>query len=192
MCKSSETTLKAVGSPNTGTANVLSFYQAQGPGTYKIVLQELLNCGNPDNVVGAQVSDTQLVVEKSGCTGGCSDETANQSAVITAVNATKVSDLLPAFTISGGVADAATINWTLLFNTDVVNCVAVRLRAPNGVTETTLKAIGAPNSGSANVLSFYQAQGAGKYLIVLQELASCGADNTGARITTSQMQVSCP
>jgi len=39
----------AAGNANTGSANVLSFYQAQGPGSYTIVLQELAGCGKNAN-----------------------------------------------------------------------------------------------------------------------------------------------
>jgi hypothetical protein len=118
-------------------------------------------------------------------------ETANQSGTLTAKNNTVSSVLAPAFTIPGANASSANVSWTLGGNTNFTNCVAIRLRAPNA-TETTLKATGQANPGSANVLSFYQTNGPGTYSIVLQELAGCSQGNRNGTLSSTSMAVQKP
>lgn len=116
-------------------------------------------------------------------------QTANQvTSPITAQNNTVTSALSPAFTFLGANATSATVTWTLGGTTSLTNCAEVRLRAPDA-SESTLKAFGSANTGSANVLAFYQSKGAGTYTIVLQEQTSCGTSSKTATISNTQMAV---
>jgi len=65
---SAELTLKAAGQPNPGSANVLSFYKTNGPGTYTIVLSELAGCDR--NNRNAQVTSSQMTVQSGSSCGG--------------------------------------------------------------------------------------------------------------------------
>jgi PKD repeat protein len=152
-------------------ANNLSF-------TYSVRYNN--GCGSSNTTSGASASDAT--------SSGTSSETASQANSAQAKNNTVSAALSPGFTIGGAGATAANITWTLGGNTNLTNCVAVRLRAPNG-TETNLKTAGQPNPGSANVLSFYQTHGAGTYAIVLQELSGCGQNNRNANISGTQLVV---
>ena len=155
--------------------------------TYTYSVRYKNGCGSNASTTGASAADV--------VSGGTTSETANQSGTLTAKNNTVTSVLSPAFTTAGASATSATATWTLGGNTTLTTCVAIRLRAPGG-TETTLKAAGAANTGTANVLSFYQAQGPGSYTIVLQELAGCGRNpNRNATLTATKLVVqkpSCP
>ena len=64
----SQLTLKAAGQANPGSANVLSFYQTNGPGVYTMVLQELSGCGQ--NNRNANISGAQMAVQQTGSCGG--------------------------------------------------------------------------------------------------------------------------
>jgi PKD repeat protein len=65
---SAELTLKGAGQSNPGSANVLSFYKTNGPGTYTIVLSELNGCERINR--NAQVSSSQMVVQSGSSCGG--------------------------------------------------------------------------------------------------------------------------
>ncbi len=147
--------------------------------TYTYSVRHNNGCGSSATTAGASAADN---------VSGSSSETASQGVTLTAKNNTVTAALTPAFTITG--ATSANVTWSAS-GPNLTACVAIRLRAPGG-SETILKAAGVANTGSANVLSFYQAQGAGTYTIVLQELAGCGKINQKAGLSSTQMVVSKP
>ncbi len=149
---------------------------------YTYSVQYVNGCGSVSATSGASAADN---------TGSAQTQTANQSTGLTAKNNTKISALAPAFTVGAGQATSATITWSLTGTTDLITCAAIRLRAPDG-TESTLKAAGAGNTGNANVLSFYNAEGPGTYTLVLQELSGCGLNNKNAKLNSGQMVVTNP
>ena len=151
--------------------------------TYTYSVRYNNGCGFSATTSGAQAADIISVQPVT--------QTANQSGNLQAKNNTTTSGLAPAFTIVGASASSANISWTLGGNTNLTTCVAVRLRAPGGA-ETTLKATGQANPGSANVLGFYQANGPGSYTIVLQELNGCSPKNKNATISSTSMTVQAP
>lgn len=151
--------------------------------TYTYSVRYNNGCGSSSTTTGAQAADNTSAPPVT--------QTATQSGTLTARNNTVSAVLSPAFTIAGATASSANVSWTLGGNTNLTSCVAIRLRAPGG-TETTLKATGQANPGSANVLSFYQAQGPGSYTIVLQELNNCGQRNRSATLSGTTMTVQAP
>jgi len=163
---------------DTTAANTTTF-------TYSIRYKN--GCGLSTTTAGATAADA---------VPGTITQTANQSpSSFTVKNQTLGANLLPAFTITGATATSATVTWSLTGTTNLTSCTRVRLRAPNAVTFLTLKASGAVNTGSANVLTFYQNQGPGTYAIFLTELSSCGGGSGTATIKSTQMKVtknSCP
>jgi hypothetical protein len=140
-------------------------------------------CGSVATTAGATAADANNSAPVN--------EVANQSTSLTAKNSTKTSTLSPAFTIAAGQASSGTITWSLTGTTTLTTCAAVRLRAPDG-SETTLKAAGVANTGSATVTSFYNAEGPGTYTVVLQELSACGTNSKNAKLNSTRMTVSKP
>ena len=151
--------------------------------THTYVIRYNNGCGSSTTTAGATAADannSQSIIQ-----------TSNQSTSLTAKNNTKTSTIAPAFTIGAGQASLATLTWTLAGNTNLTTCASVRLRSPDG-SETTLKAAGAANTGSATVTIFYNAEGPGTYTIVLQELSGCGSNSQRATLTSGQMKVTRP
>jgi len=152
--------------------------------THTYVVRYNNGCGSGATTAGASAADANASASTT--------ETANQSASLTAKNSTKTSTLVPTFTVGAGQASPATITWSLSGTTNLTTCASVRLRSPDG-SETTLKAAGAANTGSATVTTFYNAEGPGTYTVVLQELsAGCGTNGQNARLSGTQMKVTKP
>jgi hypothetical protein len=150
--------------------------------TYTYTVRHNNGCGLNATTTGASAADNISAPPVN--------QTATQSGTLTAKNNTVTAALNPAFTATGPTS--ANISWTLGGNTTLTACTAVFLRAPGG-TQTTLKAAGQANPGSANVLSFYTTYGPGTYTIVLQELANCGLNkNRNATLSGTSMTVQKP
>jgi hypothetical protein len=138
----------------------------------------------------AYADDTDVISIAVGSPGAPVWESASQSEALDAQDGIDTSPLTPAFTGSGGDVVSATVTWMLFGDTDTTNCVAVRLRAPDGTTETVLKAAGTPDTGTADAPAFYRAHGpgTGPFTLVLEELADCG-DAGLAHIVMGQMSI---
>ena len=149
--------------------------------TYSYTVRHNNGCGSSASTSGASAADNVSAAPQS--------ETRTQTGTLQAKNNIVTSALNPAFTLTAPTS--ATISWNLGGNTTLTACTAVRLRAPGGA-ETTLKAAGQANPGSANVLSFYTANGPGTYTIVLEELNNCGQKNRNAQLSGTSMTVSKP
>jgi hypothetical protein len=151
--------------------------------TYTYSVRYNNGCGLNATTTGASAADNVSAPP--------TNETANQSGTLTARNSTVTAPLTPATTIPGASATSANATWTLGGNTNLTTCVSIRLRAPGGA-ETTVKAAGAANTGSANVLSFYATNGPGTYTFVLQENTGCGQGNRNATLSSGKLTVQSP
>jgi len=140
--------------------------------------------------ISTPLADTTYTATFSSGGGCANQETANQtSSLLSAKDTTVSSTLTPAFALNGLNASMANLTWLLGGNTDLTNCVAISLRAPNNAL-SALKSAGIPNPGSADVTAFYKSNGSGTYTILLQELAGCGGKgNRKAELSGTQMVV---
>lgn len=150
--------------------------------TYTYTVRHNNGCGSSATTSGASAADNISAPPVT--------EAANQSVGISAKNSTATSALTPALTTAAGQATSASITWSLS-GANLTACAVVSLRAPDS-TQTTLKAAGSANTGSANVTSFYNSKGPGTYTVVLQELAGCGKANQRVSLSGTSLSVQHP
>ena len=135
-------------------------------------------CGASATTSGASAADQTST----------SSQNASLGSSLTAKNNTKSGSLTPAFSVAGGQATSAVINWSLSGNTNLTSCTQIVLRAPNGATQI-LKDFGQVNDNTEPVLTLYQQGGAGTYTLQLTESRNCGSNSQNARITSATMTV---
>ncbi|HPR63721.1 MAG TPA: hypothetical protein PK014_05815 [Thermoanaerobaculia bacterium] len=116
-------------------------------------------------------------------------EQAMMSTPFPAQNDIASSALDTSFTIGIDDLNKAEVFWMLSGSTNITACVAVRLRAPDGESETTVKAFNTADPGQAVVTSFYRSHGPGTYTMVLEEMPGCSDPADFASLDWANMTV---
>jgi hypothetical protein len=117
-----------------GGYDVTAFYNANGPGTYRIQLEELGDCGT--STFSATLTGTVLDINSQ-------TQVANQDTDLDAMNEILESDLTPGTTLTPAIS--ATLSYILSHDggaANVTDCTEITLIAPTGLATTTLKPFG--------------------------------------------------
>jgi fibronectin type 3 domain-containing protein len=133
------------------------------------------------------ISDMDFAAQQVGQLGGTTNENAAAPDISNAKNGSKSSTFAPAFALTPTVTSAVA-SMTLSGHPDPTTCVMVELVAPGGAA-STLKPYGTPLASPYNVTVFYNARGAGAYVLRVSEASGCGGGGDSVDATGIAMSV---